>query len=158
MTKPELRNPEIVQRLPYRDWIRTNLPEGSEGFVCEDIDLVVRVYSWKFKTDSIGKFMFIELKYQTSKIETAQKMTFGLIDKVCRQGDPEKKRYAGYFVVQYADNDWDVSLFRINGVALNREEFLKFLQFDEQVLDTLPHFLDPDINYWEWVQEDDGDW
>lgn len=96
--KPVFRNPDKFQVLPWREFIRQNLPAGNEGFVAEDLDLIVRIYK---HDDPEGKFMLIELKYQQSTLNTAQKRTFGLIDKLLRKADPERKKYFGFYLVQY---------------------------------------------------------
>jgi hypothetical protein len=124
--KPVFRNDDKIQRLKFRDWFRENMPSGSNGFVVEDLDLVVRWYGRSFDTDADGKFILVELKFGNSTIGIAQQKTFGLIDKLLRLTDPEKKRYLGYFVIQYSDEDWDKSEFKINGSPISRSDFQDF--------------------------------
>jgi len=128
-SRPEFRNPDKFQLLPFREWIRRNLPSGSDGFVCEDLDLVVRVFGEWFGQDSIGRFMLIELKFMGTRLGRAQRMTFGLVDRLLRAGDPDAKRYRGYFVLEYSDEDWDLAEFRVNGVGVTQEELFGFLLF-----------------------------
>lgn len=127
--KPVFRNPDKFQVLPFREWLRKNKPSGGQGYVVEDLDLVLRVYGSRYNQDAIGAFMLIELKFGSAYIRTAQKRTFGLIHKLLRLADPEAKRYAGYFVIQYDNEDWDIAGFRINRKKVTRQEFDNFLDF-----------------------------
>ena len=45
MNKPKFRHPDKFQVLPWREYIRQNLPPGAEGFVAEDLDLIIRNYT-----------------------------------------------------------------------------------------------------------------
>lgn len=104
------RNPDLFQVLPMREYFRGELdikfPTGPEGFVVEDLDLVVRWYGKKFGLDSIGRFRLLEIKYRGARIGPAQKMTFGLIHHMLSFADPDRSRYDGYFLVQYNDETW----------------------------------------------------
>ena len=141
MTGHTFRNPELFQVLPFREWMRKNLPSGSQGMVIEDLDLVIRVYGTNFGSDAVGKFMLIELKFKKSWIGQAQKRTFGQIDRLLRKADPDAKRYMGYFVVQYDDEDWDKAQFKVNRKRLPTETFKRFLLFDSAVIATLSTVL-----------------
>jgi len=135
---PRFRNPDKLQVLPYRDWLWRNLPPGRSGYVVEDLDLVLRIYGPMYDSDADGRLMFVELKFGNTTINPAQRKTFGLIDNLMRRGDPDGRRYAGYFVLNYADEDWDVSSwFRVNGVSLTREQLIAFVQFDSALLETI---------------------
>jgi len=138
MTAPEFRHPEKFQQLPSRDWIRKNMPSGDAGFVAEDLDLILRVYGNSFHTDNTGKFMLVEQKFGNSWIQHAQRMTFGLLDRLLRQADPEGARYAGFFILQFSDDDWDKAEFKINRQPVTREELLSFFAFDNGILGRLP--------------------
>jgi len=129
------RNPDKFQVLAFRDWIRKHLPSGSAGCVVEDLDLVMRVYGKRYGTDSVGKFMFVELKFGDATLGRAQINTFRMIDDTCRKGDPECTRYMGYFLLQYSDEDWDDATFRIDGLAMPASMLAEFLQMDDAVLD-----------------------
>ncbi len=97
--------------------------------VVEDLDLVIRVYGEKFHTDSTGMFRLIELKFNTVWLGIAQQNTFQLIDAILRKGDPTGKRYDGYYVVNYDNNDFDIATIFINGKQVSREKFISFLSF-----------------------------
>jgi len=141
MIKPIFRNPDKFQRLPFRDWIRENLPTGQEGYVVEDLDLIIRACGQNFNSDGIGKFMLIELKYGSTWIGYAQRKTFGLIHQLLRESDPDRIRYIGYFIIQYDDENWDDATFKVNTVELSRTELLRFLSFDREILAYIPSIL-----------------
>jgi hypothetical protein len=105
------------------------MPHASEGYVVEDIDLVLRAYGANYYTDAEGIFMLIELKFGNAWVGTAQQRTFGMIHKLLRKADPEARRYLGYFVIQYDNEDWDKANFKINGVEVDREKFWAFMNF-----------------------------
>lgn len=125
----QFRNPELLQVLPYREWIRSNMPGPRAGFVVEDLDLVIRTYGNEFDTDGIGKIMLVELKRWPHNIGYAQRATFGLLHRLLRKADPDQNRYVGYFVVQYDNDDWDYSQFWVNGINLCLSELKDFLMF-----------------------------
>lgn len=139
MAQPVFRNPDKIQVLPYREWLRKNKPSGSQGCIVEDLDLVLRVYGINFHTDATGKLMLIELKFGNAWIGTSKIKTFGLLDSLCRIADPDRLRYLGYYVVQYDNEDWDTANFRINRTSVTHKEFVnKFLDFDDEFLNKLP--------------------
>lgn len=123
--------------LGFRTWIRNNLPHARDGYVVEDLDLVVRVYGNQFKTDSKGQYMLIELKYGSAQLGVAQVKTFSLIDSQLRQADPDGVRYKGYYVVNYTNEDWDDSSFKINGRAVTFETFYRFMMFEDVGIESL---------------------
>lgn len=139
MTGPKFRHPEKLQRLPIRDWFRTHYPSGPQGYIVEDLDLVLRIYGERFTEDERGVFMLVELKYGNAYLNKSKRMTFGLIDGLLRLADPQQRRYLGYFVIQYTDEDWDKADFRVNRQTLTRDEFLRFLQFDRPLIAMLPY-------------------
>lgn len=124
--KPIFRNPDKLQVLPYREWLRHNMPNAGYGFVVEDLDLVVRWFGQNYGFDSTGAFMLIELKHGNSDLGIAQTKLWGLIDGMLRKADPEYKRYFGFYLIQYSCEDWDTALFRINHHAVTKEQFIGF--------------------------------
>lgn len=137
MPAPKFNHPDLVQVLPFREYLRQHMPTAQEGYVVEDLDLALRVYQpnkptpFNFQTDAEGKLRLIELKYGKAWITPGQQRTFGLIDKLMRLGDPNKERYLGYFVVQYSAEDWEHSMFKINGKPVDRDTFHRFLMFED---------------------------
>lgn len=135
MNKPVFRNPDKLQVLPYREWIRDNLPTGKAGMVVEDLDLVIRVYGHGYGTDEEGKFMLCELKHGlNTQMNHAQIKTFKLVDSILAAGDPNGTRYVGHFLVNYSAEDWDNAVFAVNNLHLSSDLFKKFLMFDPVVL------------------------
>lgn len=138
--KHTFRNPDKFQVLPFRDWIRAKKPSGKAGYVVEDLDLVLRVFGERYKTDADGRFMLIELKFGNAYIGIAQKRTFGLIHRLLRIADPKKHRYFGYFVVQYDNENWDLAEFKINKHQISQSDFYNFLDLDFRNLGNIPDF------------------
>lgn len=129
--QPVFRNDDKFQRLPFRDWLRKRMPNGRAGYVVEDLDLVPRVYGPNYNEDDIGKFMLLELKYTSSWIGVAQQKTFGLIHRVCRAGDPARRRYLGYYVINYDNEDWDQATICINRQPVTMDQFREFMQLKD---------------------------
>ena len=126
------RNDEHCSYQGHRDYLmQTKFPAGNEGYVVEDIDILIRAYGPNFKTDSKGRFMLIELKYYPSVVGYAQQKTFGLLDELLKAGDAALNlgapRYLGYFVVQYDNEDWNLSNFWINEKRVSRDAFDEFI-------------------------------
>ena len=99
--KPVFRNPDKIQVLEWREWMRKNMPIGRAGFVAEDLDLIVRRYGSLEHGSSDGKFMLIEIKQCGKTIGYAQKRTFGLIDRLLRLSDPNKEHYIGFYLINW---------------------------------------------------------
>jgi len=126
VSKPIFRNPDKFQVLPWRDLLRDLLPPGREGIVVEDLDLVIcrfgkregRAYS------DDGKFLLMEVKYQNFRPNYAQRKVFGLIDRLLKKADPEKKHYIGYYVLHW----WDDDHVKIdNGSDMTKEQLKEWL-------------------------------
>lgn len=143
--KPSFMNPELFQVLPWREWMRDELPSGPEGWVAEDLDLVVRTYT---QSDPVGRFMLVELKHGKTGLGRAQVMTFGLVDRLLRAADPEGRRYLGYYLLQYPEQEWERCLsFKVNRVPLIPQGLKRWLAMEV----TLPAYRFPPIN----LKEDD---
>jgi hypothetical protein len=138
MSEHTFRNPHLFQRLPLRDYLRTHYPDGSNGFVLEDLDLVVRHYGINYRTDSIGRILLIELKHPGSSIGTAQRKTFGLIDSLMRRGDPKGERYLGYFQLNATFDEKNNMVFpvQVNGIQMDEPRFRRWIT-GEDVLPSL---------------------
>lgn len=115
-----------------REWIRQSMPSGPDGFVAEDLDLVVRTYGPMFHTDAKGVFMLVELKIGGAPLGASKVRTFGLLHEILRQGDPYRERYRGFFVVRTSSERWsDSTTFDVNGIALTADEFKRWLSGEE---------------------------
>lgn len=127
MRKHRWRGPDPL-RNPWRDFIRENVPPGTAGYVFEDLDLVARRF---WGEDPIGKFMLVEMKYKDTPLGKAQKRTFGLINGLLRSADLDRRRYIGYYLIQYPDPDPNkCDHVNVNGQQLTMEEFIKWLKFE----------------------------
>jgi hypothetical protein len=129
--KPVFRHPDKFQLLPWREWLRNELPPGPKGWVAEDLDLVVRKYSLE---DPVGRFMLIELKHGGASLSKSKLMTFGIIDFLLRQADPKRKIYRGYFLLQYPDpNPESCTHVIVNDEVLSLGELKQWLKFDFEI-------------------------
>jgi len=116
-------------------------PGGKEGFIAEDLDLVIRKHGGKYSTDAMGRFSLIEVKHGGCSIKDciadeigfSKEMTFGMIDRLLRKGDPEAKRYEGFFIIRTFKNpEWSKhdTIFNVNSKHVCREDFFKWLNGD----------------------------
>lgn len=135
MSNHTFRNPHLFQRLPVRDYLRVHYPDGSRGFVVEDLDLVVRHYGVNYHTDATGRFMLIEIKHPGHSIGTAQRRTFGLLDSLLRKGDPNGERYMGYFQLNAEFDDGNNMVFpvHVNGKQMDEQQFRRWITGEEAV-------------------------
>jgi hypothetical protein len=135
------RNPDKYQRLPFREFLRNKKPHGTRGYVVEDLDLIIRVYSSHYQTDARGKFVLIELKFANAWLTTGQIRTFFQMDQLWRKADPERQRYIGFYVINHLTKtvqDMEVidseRGFKINGShTISEAELLEFLDLDTRV-------------------------
>lgn len=129
---PVFRNPEYVQVLPYREWMRQNAPSGRDGIVLEDLDLVVLrfgpAHGRPYYAD--GMFILVEIKYRdtlfTNPRNYAQWRTFGLMDRLLRAGDPMRKHYLGFYYVQWYDDHVVINETR----SMSLDDFGRFITGD----------------------------
>lgn len=128
--QPIFRNPDYLQELPFRKWLRENMPTPRDGFVVEDLDLLLRCYGPNYHTDDKGCFMLVEVKYGNADLGHAQRRTFGLINQLLRLADPKRERYMGFYLIQYSDPDWSYADFKINRRPVTGEQFTSFLNFE----------------------------
>lgn len=89
-------------------WLSVYAPNGSEGLVLENVDLVVRHFGPTkhfHDLDADGRYMLVEVKnikegsVPRAGFGMAQRRTFGLIDKDLRAGS--QGRYLGYWKLSY---------------------------------------------------------
>ncbi len=122
----EFRNPSSLEGLQrLRDLLRGHsphimpMPNGQQGFVVEDLDLVLRWYGKNFGLDNEGRLRLCEVKYGQTPIAKAQKMTFKLLAAIIGKNHP---RFDGYFIIQTSDDlhneNTTYHIFRIDGVIV----------------------------------------
>jgi hypothetical protein len=112
-TEPVFHHPEMLQQLKFRDWLRKLFPPPSKGGVVEDLDLLLEGFGPCFKTDKVGRYALLELKFGRSWPNYAQQVLFGDIHRRLRESDPNRLHYMGYFLVQYTNDDWYQAQFRV---------------------------------------------
>lgn len=130
--KPKLRRPDIVKPDPHRDYIREHCPSGPEGFIAEDLDLIVRRHGPKMGTDDTGQFALIEVKHESfTGIGESKRRTFRLIDKLLHASDPDGERYLGFYLLKHShdgDEAWQPDdTVTFGGAAMTVAEYTAWL-------------------------------
>ena len=122
--KPVFRHPDKIQELPWRKWMREALPCPQEGFVVEDLDLLVLRFGGLEGRpyDADGCFFLAEIKQNGVAMGYAQKRVWSLVHRLLRQADPEKKFYAGFYLV-----NWDTESVLVNRTQMTLDQFKEFL-------------------------------
>lgn len=138
MTVPKFRNGDKLPVYPLRSLLRGEshwkMPTGSEGFVVEDEDLIVRWYGPRFKLDALGRFRFMEWKYGEAGLNEAQSMTFGLIATELQSS----ARFDGYYLVQYDDHEHGPdATYWVNGWQMTSGEFREWLLTPRSTIERL---------------------
>jgi hypothetical protein len=116
-----------------REFLRRFAPNGSEGFVVEDLDLMVRTYGPNYYLDSSGRFVWLEVKFgMSTELGVAQVNTFKLPDELMRRGDPEGHRYRGFYILRYQNEaEWTVNdEVSVNKTRMKASEFVHWLEHD----------------------------
>jgi hypothetical protein len=109
---------ELLRGRKYRQ-----MPSGPEGFVVEDLDLVLRWYGPTFGLDSIGRMRLCEVKRWGTRLKTAQNYTWGMLAERLEGWD----RFDGLYVIETFDDDHDEdTTYRIDGIELSSSEFLNW--------------------------------
>ncbi len=129
--KPKFRNPDKLQVLPYREWMRLNLPTGKQGMVVEDLDAVPLLFGGLVGRgyNDHGKFMLVEIKSTGFGMTYPQKRLFGMMDTLFRFADPHGRYYMGCFLIWW--NNQDNKPAAINLQPCTEEEFASWIQGKE---------------------------
>lgn len=136
-----------------REYIRQNCPKGSDGFVAEDLDLVVRHFGPHFNQDAKGKLRLIECKVGVGEFSASKRMTFGLLDEMCRSSNM-RDRYEGFFLVYSEKESWaDVSHINVNGFALTHEQFGQWMNRKLRVPCIQPQSVPKNLSAWSVIPE-----
>lgn len=132
-SKPVFRNGDKLQVLGYREWIRDNCPNGRQGMVVEDLDLVPLMFGPMIGRvyNDHGQFMLVEIKNAGYGLQYPQKRLFGMMDCLLRFSDPDLKFYLGFYLVwwDHANNKPAA----INMQPCTEAEFVEFMQGKGQV-------------------------
>lgn len=124
MSKPWTGNNPLFPALPWREWIRDNIPEGKSGYVAEDLDLIFLRFGPAIQKyyGADGEFILVEIKSADIALPYAQERVFGLIDRLLKLGDLKSEFYKGFYQVIWMDENVIV-----NGEILSFGEFKEFL-------------------------------
>lgn len=108
---------ELLRGNKYR-----GMPSGLEGFVVEDLDLVLRWYGPNFGLDAEGRVRWIEMKHGLfTGLDPAKVRTF----KPMVQTLQRYERFDGFFLVRSSDNAHDPSTsYKVNGSVMSADTFL----------------------------------
>ena len=100
---PIFRNPDRVQLLPERLWIRHYMPTPQEGFVAEDGDLIIDLFGPLIKQpySANGRLLLIQIKYGATPMGYAQKRVYELMHTLMRKGDPQRRYYRGCYLIHW---------------------------------------------------------
>ena len=121
VTNTNAYSPHFLATFKQKAYVSSLLPEGSKGYVLEDIDLMV--VRWN-PSDRLGTFKLLEFKSDNYyKLDKAQYLAHGLIDMLLKTTQENNKyRYEGYYLVR-PHNDG----FLVNGWSLKKDELQAFL-------------------------------
>lgn len=125
------RNPDKLQVLPFREWMRSNLPNGQQGMVVEDLDVVPLLFGGLVGRgyNDHGKFMLVEIKSCGFGMTYPQKRLFGMMDTLLRFADPKAQHYMGCFLVWW-NNEANMPV-AINLQPCTEVEFALWMQGKE---------------------------
>lgn len=94
------------ERDPVRSLVRVWCPSASEGVVIEDLDLIVRYYGPRYGLDAAGAFALVEFKHSRRLgVSGGQERTFGVLHRVLSQSPESDRRYLGFFVVSWMEDE-----------------------------------------------------
>jgi len=144
MSDHVFRNKKIMQVLEYREAIRKHFPNGKDGYIAEDLDLVLRKHGNKYNKDAVGCFCLVEIKHGRcdvidgvqDQIGFSKEMTFGLMDRLLKKADPKMERYQGFYVIRtFGAPEWDnpKTIFSVNGEIMDRDAFFSWLNGDSTI-------------------------
>jgi len=121
VTNTNAYSPHFLATFKQKAYVSSLLPEGSKGYVLEDIDLMV--IRWN-SNDRLGTFKLIEFKSDNHyKLDKAQYLAHGLLDRMLRTTqESDRYRYEGYYLAR-PHNDG----FLVNGWLLTKDELQAFL-------------------------------
>jgi len=109
MSEHVFRNPDKVQQLPFRDYIRDNCPGASQGLSVLDLDLVPLLFGQIIRRpkNADGQFMLVEIKAAGSELNYAQGRLLQMMHRLFRQADPKQENYIGCYLLHW---DYDRNL------------------------------------------------
>lgn len=129
MNKPHFRNPDLYERLPWRNWLRNELegipfPQQPSHINVQDIDMVTTIYG-----DCIGRHLYedgivrlFEIKQLHGQMGYGQMRLLSILDRLLRRGDPDGENYGGFYFLH-----WQPPTCRLNGHKLSMDDLAKFM-------------------------------
>jgi len=127
MSEHVFRHPDLVQQLPFRDYIRENCPGASQGLSVLDLDLVPLLFGQIIgrPKNADGKFMLTEIKKVGVPLNYAQGRLLMMIHNLLRKSDPQQEHYIGSYLLHwdYEDN----SPVAINGIPATSDLFREWI-------------------------------
>jgi hypothetical protein len=133
---------------PKREFIRKHLPSGRQGFVVEDLDLILRHFGHNYQLDSQGRISLIEIKVGIGTFGPSKAYTFGLLDQMCRSSTMAD-RYRGFYLIYTETDDWDnAPVMFVNGHHLAADEFKHWLNGDIEIEPIEPTQVPANVKDW----------
>lgn len=115
-----------------REWIRQNLPKGSEGFDFQDLDGMVSLFP-HHGHNRIRKRILVEHKWNVTQLTYAQQKSFKELHDALKRGDPT---YIGFYLVTYPgierssdDDEYEIDFARqprVNGTFVSWNDLKRF--------------------------------
>lgn len=127
MSEHVFRNPDIVQQLPFRDYIREKCPGASQGLSVLDLDLVPLLFGSIIgrPKNADGKFMLVEIKKAYVGLNYAQQRLLQMMHRLFRQADPGQQHYIGCYLLHWNyDTNEPAAL---NNNAISTELFKRWI-------------------------------
>jgi hypothetical protein len=116
MTKPEITGTRSIQ---FSQWVRTELPDSSTGFIASDID-------WVFQNWRTKKIMIVETKTRNKQLPTWQRIMYEELDRWIRKGC-EGYTYLGWHVIVFENTWFDDGNVYLDGVLSSEKNIKEFL-------------------------------
>lgn len=127
MSEHVFRNPDLVQQLPFRDYIRDNCPGASQGLSVLDLDLVPLLFGGIINRprDADGQFMLVELKKVGVGLNYAQARLLKMMHTLLRKADSIQEYYIGCYLLHW---DYDTNRpIALNSHSISAELFLAWI-------------------------------
>lgn len=114
------------QFTPLGLWIQEYLPQT---FSVTNLDYVIEAYNQ-------DKFMLVEEKQNGSKLHTAQRMTFAVLDEyLAKRSENNGYEYWGFYEVRLPEDATFVGPgMKLNGTEVTVEQLQRHLSFQERIV------------------------
>jgi hypothetical protein len=135
---------------PKREFIRNHMPSGRQGFVVEDLDLILRHFGRNYELDSKGRLSLIEIKVGVGTFGASKAYTLGLLDQMCRSSEMAE-RYRGFYLVYTETDDWEnAQTVSVNGYHLSIADFKQWMNGNLEIEAVKP--TDVPVKVRDWKQ------